>query len=62
MDLITFDVTDIPHEMAHTGAMIDIIGPDNPLDQIADSAGTIGYELLTSLGTRYHRTYVGNSE
>jgi alanine racemase len=62
MDLITLDVTDIPSKMVHTGTMIDLIGPDNPLEQIADSAGTIGYELLTSLGLRYHRTYVGTSE
>jgi alanine racemase len=60
--LITLDVTDIPSKMVHTGTMIDLIGPDNPLEQIADSAGTIGYELLTSLGLRYHRTYVGTSE
>jgi len=27
---------------------------------VACSAGTIGYELLTSLGTRYHRTYIND--
>ena len=59
MDLITLDVTDVPHEQARTGALIDLFGPNNPLDQVATAAGTIGYELLTSLGARYHRTYVG---
>jgi alanine racemase len=59
MDLITLDVTDIPGEQAHIGALVDLIGPDNPLDQVADTAGTIGYELLTLLGSRYHRIYVG---
>jgi alanine racemase len=59
MDLITLDVTDVPHEQARIGALVDLIGPDSPLDQVATAAGTIGYELLTSLGARYHRTYVG---
>lgn len=62
MDLITLDVTDIPREQTCTGALIDLIGPDNPLDQVAVAAGTIGYELLTSLGARYHRTYVGRRQ
>ena len=39
--------------------LIDVIGPRNPIDLIADEAGTIGYEILTSLGARYHRVYRG---
>jgi alanine racemase len=57
MDLITFDVSDIPEELAHPGALIDLIGPNNPVDDVAHAAGTIGYEILTSLGPRYHRVY-----
>ena len=57
MDLITFDVTAVSDEMARPGKMIDLIGPHNPVDSLAAEAGTIGYEILTNLGDRYHRIY-----
>ncbi len=53
MDLITVDITDLP-EVPKT---LDIIGPNQPVDVLADMAGTIGYELLTALGPRYTRRY-----
>jgi len=59
MDLITFDVSAVPGSQARPGDMIDVIGPFNPIDMIAAEAGTIGYEILTSLGARYHRVYRG---
>lgn len=62
MDLTVFDVSTIPAGEARPGAMIDLIGPDMPLDEVAAHAGTIGYELLTQLGRRYHRVYVGGPE
>jgi len=55
MDLITFDVTDAP-DLA-PGDMIELIGPGNTPDDLAARAGTIGYEILTSLGARYRREY-----
>ena len=54
MDLTAFDVTGVP---AALGDMLTLMGPDNPPDMLADRAGTIGYELLTSLGSRYRRIY-----
>jgi alanine racemase len=56
MDLIAFDVTDAP--AIAPGAAIRLIGPpgDTP-DGLAARAGTIGYEILTSLGGRYRREY-----
>jgi len=57
MDLTTFDVTDVPAPLVHPGAMIDLIGDNLTVDAHADAAGTIGYEILTSLGARYHRVY-----
>ena len=57
MDLTTFDVSNVPEQLAHPGALIDLIGPIIPVDDVADAAGTIGYELLTSLGHRYQRIY-----
>lgn len=59
MDLITLDVSGIPEHLCPVGGMVDLIGPENPVDAVATEAGTIGYEILTSLGHRYHRTYVG---
>ena len=59
MDLITFDVSAVPDHLIHPGALIDMIGPENPIDRVAADAGTIGYEILTSLGARYHRVYAG---
>lgn len=60
MDLITFDVTGVPREQACPGAMVELIGPHYPVDAIASDAGTIGYEILTALGSRYRRVYVGD--
>ncbi|MGE4281826.1 MAG: alanine racemase [Magnetospirillum sp.] len=59
MDLTTFDVSAVPADAVHPGAMIELIGPDHDADQLADEAGTIGYEVLTALGRRYLRDYVG---
>ncbi|HEV7264735.1 MAG TPA: alanine racemase [Falsiroseomonas sp.] len=61
MDLTTFDVTDIPD--ARPGDRLTLIGGpsgseiSNTPDDIAARCGTIGYEILTSLGRRYHRAY-----
>lgn len=57
MDLITVDVTDLDE----VPEALDILGPWQGVDQLADVAGTIGYEILTSLGHRYQRSYVGGA-
>ena len=36
-----------------------LIGPHYTIDDIATDAGTIGYEMATGLGARYHRVYTG---
>jgi alanine racemase len=59
MDLITLDISNAP--AAQPGDMIDLIGPHFDVDAAADAAGTIGYEILTSLGRRYQRHYVGGT-
>ena len=61
MDLVAFDVTDAPADLACAGGLLDLIGPSNPLDAVAQAAGTIGYEVLTALGHRYHRVYTGGA-
>lgn len=56
MDLMTIDVTSVDN--AQVGTMVEIIGPNQTVDMIADAAGTIGYEILTALGERYEKQYV----
>jgi alanine racemase len=55
MDLITVDVTDLPVDPE----ALDLLGPGQGVDDLAAVAGTIGYEVLTSLGRRYDRRYAG---
>ncbi len=57
MDLITLDITDFSN--LNIGSMIDLIGENNDINKLAKSAGTISYEILTSLGRRYKRKYIG---
>lgn len=56
MDLITLDVTDVP---CAPGDMVELLGQEQGIDDLAGMAGTIGHEVLTSLGGRYRREYVG---
>jgi alanine racemase len=55
MDLTTFDVTQAPGVVP--GAWLEIIGPAQTPDDLAVAANTNGYEVLTSLGRRFHRIY-----
>lgn len=61
MDLTVLDVSDAPLHAVQPGCMIDLIGPGHTVDEMADEAGTIGYEVLTALGSRYRRNYVGGA-
>ena len=51
MDLLTVDVS----HLSEIPESLDILGPHQSVDDLADAAGTIGYEILTSLGSRYRR-------
>jgi alanine racemase len=55
MDLTTFDVTD--HPSAQPGGWLELLGPAQTPDDVAEAAGTNGYEVLTSLGRRFQRIY-----
>jgi alanine racemase len=59
MDLITVDVTDVPAEHARRGAWVELIGKQIPAHHLAAHAGTIDYEVLTNLGARAKRRYIG---
>jgi len=58
MDLITFDATDAPEDAVSRGGWIELLGEHVTVDDLASFASTISYEVLTSLGRRYHRVYV----
>ncbi len=57
MDMITVDVTHLPH----VPDALDLIGPHQSLDRLADVAGTIGYEILTRLAARLDRHIIGTA-
>lgn len=57
MDSTTIDVSALPEGKVRAGTLVEVIGPNNPLDRVAKAAGTIAYELLTQLGGRHHRSY-----
>lgn len=59
MDLLTVDVSGVPEAAAQPGAFVELIGDHFSADDLADVAGTIGYEVLTRLGQRHHRIYRG---
>jgi alanine racemase len=61
MDMIALDVTGIPDELRQPGQMVDLIGPDVSLEEVAELAGTINYELLTRLSQRARRRYTGGA-
>lgn len=61
MDTITLDVTEVAETDLYPGALVDLISATNTVDQIAEKAGTIGYEILTSLGARYQRHYMNDA-
>ncbi|MBB4065565.1 alanine racemase [Gellertiella hungarica] len=58
MDTSIFDVTDLPPGAIRAGDYIQLFGPERPIAEVAASAGTIEYDLLTALGLRYERLYL----
>ena len=61
MDLMAVDITDLPPKAARRGHMATLIGEGITVDELAHHFGTIGYEVLTSLGSRYARIYKGGA-
>jgi alanine racemase len=59
MDLAVLDVTDAPAGAAARGEWVEILGSEIGVDDLAERSQTIGYEILTRLGRRYARSYVG---
>ncbi len=58
MDLMAIDITDLPSPLRR-GQLVTLVGDGITVDELANHFGTIGYEVLTSLGDRYQRFYRG---
>jgi alanine racemase len=62
MDLTIFDVTDLPENAVRAGDYVELFGKNVLVDDVARAAGSIGYEILTSLGLRHERRYLYNED
>ncbi len=60
MDSLTIDISALPPEAVAEGGFVELIGPSQSLEDVARDAGTIAYEILTRLGPRHERLYVGD--
>lgn len=58
MDLTIFDVTDLPENLVRAGDYVELFGSNISVDEAARAAGTIGYEMLSSMGLRHERRYI----
>jgi alanine racemase len=58
MDLISLDVSALPADDVRPGVVVELIGGPEGIDRLAKAAGTIGYEILTRLGSRFARRYI----
>ena len=57
MDLIAVDITAVADHSVRRGDFVTLLGSEIGVDELAAAAGTIGYEVLTSLGHRYQCVY-----
>ena len=60
MDLMAIDVTGC--DEARPGALVELLGAHVLLDDAATAAGTVSYEILTRLGERAERLYLGAAD
>jgi len=58
MDLMALDISALTEGAAKRGDFATLIGDGITVDEVADWSGTIGYEVLTSLGHRYRRVWM----
>ncbi|WP_425104472.1 alanine racemase [Ancylobacter sp.] len=58
MDLLAVDITELSEDAVQLGDFATLLGDGLTLDNLARHSQTIDYEILTSLGRRYHRRAV----
>jgi alanine racemase len=59
MDTVVIDASSLPDDALVDDPWVELLGREQGVDDAARAAGTIAYEILTSLGARYRRRYVG---
>ena len=60
MDMCMIDLTD--KAGVDVGSEIEIFGRENPIENMAEMAGTIPYELTCAVSRRVHRVYIENGK
>ncbi|SEA51383.1 alanine racemase [Microbulbifer marinus] len=60
MDSTTFDISALDDAERDALESIEVLNDELTVDEVGGYAGTIGYEILTSLGHRYYRRYLGS--
>ncbi len=58
MDLVSVGLSKISEKQPVQGDVLEVLGSNQNIDDLARTAGTISYEILTALGNRYHREYI----
>jgi len=58
MDMVMIDISKVPENRLQYMNYVELLGDHITVDELAQSANTIGYEILTSLGNRFKRVYV----
>nr|WP_233133284.1 alanine racemase [Acetobacter sp. DmW_043] len=61
MDSMVVDISAVPEAEVKPDMLVDLLNARHGVDEVARAEGTIGYEVLTSLGRRYHRVYQHDS-
>ncbi|MCW5721442.1 MAG: alanine racemase [Devosia sp.] len=59
MDSMVVDISALPEGTLKPGDYVEMIGRQQTLEALAQDAGTISYEILTGLGSRFARRYPG---
>ncbi|MGY3404735.1 alanine racemase [Bradyrhizobium sp. GM5.1] len=54
---MTVDISGLPDDALGLGSLVEVIGPHQTIEALAADAGTIAYEILTGLGSRFRREY-----
>jgi alanine racemase len=62
MDSVVVDASSVAPGRIVPDSEVEVISDCQPVDDLASAAGTIGYEVLTALGHRYRRIYLGADE
>ena len=60
MDMCMIDLTDKPG--VGVGDEIEIFGPSNPIERMAEIAATIPYEIVCAVSKRVHRVYLSDGK